>query len=50
MEMTVNGLSVDPRDYFSDKTLETLSKDVAFESGASDMSDGNGSETEITGK
>ena len=30
-EMTVNGISVDPLKYFSDASVETLSKDTAFE-------------------
>lgn len=34
MEMTVNGLSVDPADYFSDEARAALSKDTAYESSA----------------
>lgn len=50
IEMTVNGLAVDPRDYFSDEALETLSKDIAYES---NLNDGNGesmTEAESVGK
>ncbi|MBR2334698.1 MAG: M23 family metallopeptidase [Clostridia bacterium] len=31
LEMTVGGLSVDPRDYFSDKALEAMSRDTSYE-------------------
>lgn len=34
IEMTVNGLAVDPTDYFSDEAKTTLSQDKAFESSA----------------
>ena len=33
-EMTVKGLAVDPMDYFSRESADTLSKDTAFESAA----------------
>lgn len=32
-EMTVGGISVDPKDYFNAEDIETLSKDGAYESG-----------------
>ena len=35
-EMTVNGISVDPLKYFSDASVETLSKDTAFENAANE--------------
>lgn len=38
-EMTVNGLPVDPLDYFSDKDVDALSKDTAFESSAVESGD-----------
>ena len=34
LEMTVNGLAVDPRDYFSAAALEAMSKDNSYESSA----------------
>lgn len=37
-EMTVKGLSVNPLDYFSKAAVESLSKDTAFESGATETS------------
>ena len=38
-EVTDKGLSVDPLDYFSAASVETLSKDTAFESGAETVTD-----------
>ena len=49
-EVTVNGLSVDPRDFFSKKDVETLSKDPAVESGAQSETTGNSTETRPNGK
>ena len=34
LEMTVNGLAVDPRDYFTDEALDVMSRDTSFESSA----------------
>ena len=34
LEMTVNGLSVDPRDYFSAAALEAMNRDVSYEQDA----------------
>ena len=34
LEMTVNGLAVDPRDYFSSEAKDVLSKDTSYESSA----------------
>ncbi len=34
LEMTVNGLAVDPADYFSNEVLESMKKDEAYEPGA----------------
>ncbi len=34
LEMTVNGLAVDPSDYFSREVLESMKRDQAFEAGA----------------
>lgn len=34
LEMTVGGLAVDPRDYFSDTAAEVLKKDTSYESSA----------------
>ncbi len=54
IEMTVNGLAVDPRDYFCEDAIDTLSKDTAFESNVSSIPDGNGNgaetEAESVGK
>ena len=36
LEMTVNGLSVDPRDYFTAAALEAMSRDVSFEQNANE--------------
>lgn len=41
-EVTVNGLSVDPRDFFSKADVDTLSKDPAVESGAQSETTTNG--------
>ena len=35
-EVTVKGLSVDPLDYFSEKDVNALSEDTAYESGAAE--------------
>jgi murein DD-endopeptidase MepM/ murein hydrolase activator NlpD len=35
-EVTAKGLSVDPLDYFSEKDVNALSEDTAFESGATE--------------
>lgn len=48
-EMTVKGLSVDPMDYFSRESAETLSKDTAFESNA-DTDAGTSAATRPSGK
>ena len=48
IEMTVNGLSVDPRDYFSNEALETLSKDISYESSVPNTPEVSGTEAEST--
>ncbi len=47
-EMTVKGLSVNPLDYFSKASVETLSKDTAFEGAA--VESGTMAETGTAGK
>lgn len=47
LEMTVNGLAVDPRDYFSDEALDVMSRDTSYESNA--ISEEN-TEATTTGK
>ena len=49
-EVTVNGLSVDPRDFFSKSDVETLSKDPAVESGAQSETVTGATETRPNGK
>lgn len=52
-EVTVKGLSVDPLDYFSQESVNALSEDTAFESGAADPDTGTSpaeSETRTDGK
>ena len=49
-EVTVNGLSVDPRDFFSKADVDTLSKDPAVESGAQTDTTVNSTETRPNGK
>ena len=40
IEMTVNGLAVDPRDYLSEEAMESLQTNNSFEAGASDNTSG----------
>ena len=49
-EVTVNGLSVDPRDFFSKSDVDVLSKDPAVESGAQSETTGTSTETRPNGK
>ncbi len=50
-EVTVNGLSVDPMDYFSRKDADALSEDTAYESGITDTeSDSASADTRPDGK
>ena len=49
-EVTVNGLSVNPLDYFSEDSVATLSEDTAFESGATETNQTTPTETRPAGK
>lgn len=49
-EVTVNGLSVDPRDFFSKKDVDALSKDPAVESDAQSETTMKPTETRPNGK